>query len=139
MENVLKRVRPKRVGPGRTKFEGWSRMCIPVRRFEIQHVAKPNVGERKPAVVKALVTLSLHHFEGKFRDDWEKLRKHDVIFLMHVEYASLSPSRDWAGQCTVWGCVLCHLSGVLCVRVCVCVYVHACLRLFVCVCVCVCV
>jgi hypothetical protein len=87
--DAVARVNPKYEFGGKTVFEGWSRMALPVQIFKcvcsfffffsfeiliggsyrITHVAKPRVGENKPAEVKAEVTVSLQNFQrGPIRE-----------------------------------------------------------------------
>lgn len=53
----MKRVNGRRDNEGNTHFAGWSRMALPVKGFTIATVAKPNIGENRPAEVVAEVTL----------------------------------------------------------------------------------
>ena len=38
-------------------FKGWARMALPLQAFNVVEVCKPNVGQNKPASVKADVLL----------------------------------------------------------------------------------
>lgn len=62
IEDVVKRVNGRRDYDGGVHFEGWSRMALPVKGFNITTVAKPNIGENKPAKVIAEVCLLNNHF-----------------------------------------------------------------------------
>lgn len=46
---------------------------------------KANVGEYKPKMVRAEVGITLHHLNGRIRQEWEDLRRHDVIFLITLQ------------------------------------------------------
>ena len=46
-------------------------------------MAKPNIGERRPARVRADVTVNLS-VRPEVKAEWEGLRKHDVCFLVTV-------------------------------------------------------
>ena len=48
-----------------------------------RQVAKPNIGERRPARVRADVTVNLS-VRPEVKAEWEGLRKHDVCFLVTV-------------------------------------------------------
>lgn len=57
-------------------------MALPIKEFTLLQVAKPNLGETKPAQVLAEVQYSLHSFRGQIRDEWDSIKVHDVIFLV---------------------------------------------------------
>lgn len=38
-------------------FKGWARMALPLQAFNVVEVRKPNVGQNKPASVKADILL----------------------------------------------------------------------------------
>ena len=46
-------------------------------------VAKPNIGEKQPSRVRADVTVNLS-VRDNVKTEWEKIRKHDVCFLITV-------------------------------------------------------
>ena len=64
---------------------GWARMALPVHGLSVTEVAKPNLGERVPALVHAEVKVDLGTFSGDMRDEWEELREHDVLFLVSAK------------------------------------------------------
>jgi len=55
IEDCVKRVDGRRDFDGNTHFQGWSRMALPVKSFTVATVAKPNIGENRPAQVIAEV------------------------------------------------------------------------------------
>jgi intron-binding protein aquarius len=57
LEDVLRRVNPRKTDGGQTEFTGWARMALPIRKFSITKVAKPNLGETQPAYVAAEVCI----------------------------------------------------------------------------------
>jgi len=61
-------------------------MALPILRFDITHVAKPNVGENHPAEVLAEVAYVLPNDTHGIRSEWESLRTHDVVFLLAIQY-----------------------------------------------------
>lgn len=69
-------------------------------------MAKPNVGEKSPASVRAEITLNIGK-RGDIRSEWEALRKHDVCFLVTCRYANgeTAPTRSEisSGQTTITG------------------------------------
>ncbi|CAF0926502.1 unnamed protein product [Adineta ricciae] len=62
-------------------FGGWSRMAQPITNFTIVEVGKANIGESHPSRVRADVTLVLST-RNDIKREWEKLRKHDICFLI---------------------------------------------------------
>eukprot|EP00794_Sanderia_malayensis_P020018 gene20018-21979_t len=82
--DAVKRLKPWKNEVGRTEFAGWARMALPIRGFTIIQVAKPNISESRPAVVKADITVTLST-SPHIRNEWEGLRKHDVGFLVCID------------------------------------------------------
>ncbi|GMS80067.1 hypothetical protein PENTCL1PPCAC_2242, partial [Pristionchus entomophagus] len=82
VQDVLFRMKPwLHETNGNCVWGGWARMALAIDQFTIVEVAKPLVGEKSPAVVKADLQLNI----GKrmdIRGEWESLRKHDVLFLV---------------------------------------------------------
>ena len=64
-------------------FNGWARMAQPITSFSIVEVAKPNIGEKQPSRVRADVSVTLS-VRDNVKDEWEKLRRHDVCFLITI-------------------------------------------------------
>ncbi len=83
IEDAITRLKPWRPDDGQVVFNGWARMAQPITSFSIVEVAKPNIGEKQPARVRADVTVNLS-VKDSVKSEWEKLRKHDVCFLLTV-------------------------------------------------------
>ncbi|EON65364.1 hypothetical protein W97_04602 [Coniosporium apollinis CBS 100218] len=83
MEDVIKRLQP-RVGGGVTRFDGFSKMALPIGKPAIIDVAPAKVGEVAPASVRAEVTLDVSRLSHAVRLEWESLRQDDVVFLLAV-------------------------------------------------------
>ena len=66
-----------------TVLGGWARMATAVLNFSIVEVAKPNIGYSCPSSVRADVTVNLST-RREIREEWEGIRKHDVMFLVTV-------------------------------------------------------
>jgi intron-binding protein aquarius len=62
---------------------GWARMALPLNTCSIVEVAKPRIGEKAPAIVRADIGLTLPK-RGDLRAEWETLRRHDACFLLTV-------------------------------------------------------
>ncbi|CAL2047573.1 unnamed protein product [Caenorhabditis brenneri] len=82
LEDVLFRMKPfQHESRNETVFAGWAKMALPIDHFQITEVAKPLVGEKSPAVVRAVVTVNIGRRQD-IRQEWENLRRHDVCFLV---------------------------------------------------------
>lgn len=84
IEDTVKRTQPKKQGMI-TKFEGFSRMAIPITKPAIIDVALPKVGEQHPAKVEAEIALDVSRLTPNIRREWETLRPHDIVYLVAVE------------------------------------------------------
>lgn len=61
-------------------------MATRVASFTIVEVARPAVGDTKPASVTAELTYDLAGFRRfDVRDEWDELKEHDVVFLLSVQ------------------------------------------------------
>jgi intron-binding protein aquarius len=81
----IERLQPRLNSENETVFTGWARMAIPLYSFSIVKVKKPNIGEAKPAEVKANIVVDLSAFQGVVRQEWDNIREHDVMFLLCVQ------------------------------------------------------
>ncbi|KAK4985364.1 hypothetical protein LTR66_008202 [Elasticomyces elasticus] len=84
MEDTVKRVQPRRAG-AEIRFEGFSRMALPIAKPAIVEVVPPKVGDVAPAQVKAEIILDVSRLNPGIRKDWESLRSDDVVFLLAVQ------------------------------------------------------
>lgn len=50
----------------------------------LQQVQKPNIGEDKPASVRADITFDTKGLRGAIRSEWDELKQHDVVFVLTV-------------------------------------------------------
>ncbi|KAI8377897.1 aquarius, isoform CRA_c [Radiomyces spectabilis] len=86
MEDVVKRLSPRLTYPDRvTEFAGWARMAVPIESFQIVDVARPHLGEDKPAHVHADVSFNVGRYTETLRREWDSMRKHDVLFLLTIQ------------------------------------------------------
>lgn len=83
MEDTIKRLQPRRQA-GSIKFDGFSRMAIPISKPAIIETLPPKVGEVQPAEVKAEIILDVGRLQPGVRREWESLRQDDVVFLLAV-------------------------------------------------------
>ncbi|KAF2133417.1 P-loop containing nucleoside triphosphate hydrolase protein [Dothidotthia symphoricarpi CBS 119687] len=93
MEDVIKRVKPKGKGVS-TKFDGFSRMSIPIMKPGVVDVAPSKVGEEHPAYVRAEIILDVSRLQLPVRKEWDSLRTDDVVFLLAVEGKEDVPMRN---------------------------------------------
>lgn len=84
MEDVIKRLQPKVAGTS-TRFNGFSRMALPISKVAIIDVAPARVGEEHPAYVRAEIILDVSRLNYSVRREWESLRPDDVVFLLAVQ------------------------------------------------------
>lgn len=89
LEDTIKRLQPRRQGTT-TRFDGFSRMAIPISKPAIIDTALPNVGEDVSAEVKVEVILDVSRLQPGLRREWESLRPEDVVFLLAVHPAEKS-------------------------------------------------
>ncbi|OAD06901.1 hypothetical protein MUCCIDRAFT_137824 [Mucor lusitanicus CBS 277.49] len=86
VEDVVKRLSPRLTYPDRkTEFAGWARMAVPIQDFNIVDVGEANLGESKPSRVRADVGFDVQKYTQTIRNEWDNLRKHDVLFLLTIE------------------------------------------------------
>ncbi|OBT51151.1 hypothetical protein VE04_09033 [Pseudogymnoascus sp. 24MN13] len=90
IEDTLKRLRPQTSRTGETKFDGFSKMALPISKPAILEVVPPLVGETKPAAVKAEIALDVSRLAENIRREWESLRPDDVVFLLAINLSDRS-------------------------------------------------
>ena len=78
-------MKPRLGEDGATAFTGWARMAVGIRSFTVTEVAKPALGQTKPAEVKAEVEIDLRQYSGAIRAEWEQVHEHDVLFLVTIQ------------------------------------------------------
>ncbi|KAI2792170.1 RNA helicase aquarius [Penicillium oxalicum] len=90
MELVVKRMQPKAGRDGLVKFDGFSRMAIPISKPAIIEVAPAKVGSPNPAFVRAEIAIEVGRLAENVRKEWDSLRPDDVIYLLAVQTPSPS-------------------------------------------------
>ena len=94
----MQRLQPRRQMSGATQFRGWARMALPVQQLKLYKVGKPFLGEARPSEVRAECTVSLSGTRHEVAEEWDQLRKHDVVFLLTLEApadASMDEDSPW--------------------------------------------
>ena len=93
LEETIKRLQPMSVPTGGgVRFDGLSKMAIPISKPGILEVGPLKIGYDVPAHVRAEITLDVAGLADNVRLEWESLRPQDVIFLMAVK-----PEKDSLG------------------------------------------
>ncbi|SMR48831.1 unnamed protein product [Zymoseptoria tritici ST99CH_1E4] len=89
LEDTVKRLQPRK-GGGVTRFDGFSRMAIPISKPAVVDAMPPRVGETTPAEVKVEIILDVSRLQPGLRREWESLRPDDTVFLLalHPEETS---------------------------------------------------
>ncbi|KAK9707723.1 hypothetical protein K7432_010019 [Basidiobolus ranarum] len=99
IEDAVKRLAPKLVYPEqKTEFTGWARMAIPIESFSIVDIAKPKLGDNKPAKVSADVTFKTGRYTPSIREEWNTLRQHDILFLLTIQATKESHDKPVDGK-----------------------------------------
>ncbi|KAI8336492.1 DEAD helicases superfamily protein [Blakeslea trispora] len=120
IEDVVKRMAPRLTYPDRkTEFAGWARMAVTIDDMTITDVGQPNLGEEKPSFVQADIRFQLGRFTNTIRQEWDTLRKHDVLFLVSIEATEDSSEklkededfRQHYGIKSIRGCEITHILG----------------------------
>ncbi|WPH02176.1 Hypothetical protein R9X50_00503100 [Acrodontium crateriforme] len=96
LEDTIKRLQPRRQG-AIMRFDGFSKMAIPINKPAIIEALPPRVGEEHPAEVKVEVILDVSKLQPGLRREWEALRQNDVVYLIALNSAD-SPMKPMNGH-----------------------------------------
>ena len=89
LEDVIERVHPLFDKKGNfDKFEGWARMAVPIRMFKILSIKQAEIGKMHPSEIIAEIEISLNGVQQQIKNEWDKLKKYDVLFLVLFENKS---------------------------------------------------
>ncbi|KAL1836269.1 hypothetical protein VTJ49DRAFT_5377 [Mycothermus thermophilus] len=94
IEDALVRIKPETNRAGVTGFSGFSRMALPIQKPPILEVVPPLVGDDRPSLVRAEITIDLRKLAPHIRKEWESLRPDDVIFLLAVDAVKPKPTTN---------------------------------------------
>ena len=90
LEDAVKRLQPKSApNEAGVRFDGASRMALPIPKPGILEVGPLQVGQDVPSHVRAEITLDISRLAESVRKEWESLKPHDVVFL-----AAVKPEKD---------------------------------------------
>jgi intron-binding protein aquarius len=82
LEDTISRMHPQFDDRGRfVEFDGWARMGIPITKFMILTVKPALIGKLNPKEIIAEVEFHLNGVQIGIKNEWDKLKKHDVLFL----------------------------------------------------------
>lgn len=107
MESVVRRMRPRSgTDQSSLRYDGFSKMAVPIPKPAIIEVSQPQVGSAKPAFVRAEIMLDMGRLNDNMRAEWDNLRPNDVVFLLSVKAHDQSsqsmnghtiprPDQDW--------------------------------------------
>ena len=84
LEDTIKRLQPRR-GGGIVRFDGFSRMAIPIPKPAVIETVAPRVGETVPAEVKVEIILDVSRLQPGLRKEWESLRSDDTVYLLALQ------------------------------------------------------
>ncbi|ORX52031.1 P-loop containing nucleoside triphosphate hydrolase protein [Hesseltinella vesiculosa] len=85
VEDAVKRLGPRLTYPERTiEWSGWARMALPINAFSVVDVARPDLGKSAPSRVVGEVNFSVDSYTKVLRDEWDSLRRHDIVFLLTI-------------------------------------------------------
>jgi len=83
IQDVIERIHPVFDSKGSLKdFDGWSRMAIPIKSFKILVSKKPKIGKKYSEEIIADIEYSLNGIQPHIRNEWDKIKKHDILFLI---------------------------------------------------------
>jgi intron-binding protein aquarius len=89
IEDTVKRLQPRKAGTA-TKFDGFSKMAIPITKPAVIDVAPAKVSELHPSKVEVEVTLDVGRLGPNIRREWETLRSGDIVFLVSIQVEDAS-------------------------------------------------
>ncbi|MCJ1472770.1 hypothetical protein MMC13_001419 [Lambiella insularis] len=85
MEDSIKRLQPRTSGiKGTVRFDGFSKMALPITKPAILEVAPPKVGSDEPAYVRAEITLETNQLASHIQNEWDSLLPEDIVYLLGV-------------------------------------------------------
>mmetsp|Transcript_24668 Transcript_24668/g.74027 ORF Transcript_24668/g.74027 Transcript_24668/m.74027 type:complete len:1168 (-) Transcript_24668:95-3598(-) len=89
VHEAIRRLKPRNNASGSTSFTGWSRFATECT-CSVMQTTKPTLKKAYSAGVFCNITVDLASFGNRgvpLREEWEQLRKHDIIFLLSITAA----------------------------------------------------
>ncbi|KAI0024915.1 P-loop containing nucleoside triphosphate hydrolase protein [Xylariomycetidae sp. FL0641] len=97
ISDAVRRLRPEARNSGETAFPGFSKMALAIPRPSILEVVPPLVGDDKPSLVRAEISLDLRRVAEHVRREWDSLRPDDVLFLVEVDASNIKAITNGKG------------------------------------------
>ncbi|KAI9683087.1 MAG: hypothetical protein M1829_005878 [Trizodia sp. TS-e1964] len=95
IEDTITRIRPKiKQSTEGTKFEGFTKMALPISKTLILEVVPPRVGSDHPALVRAEVSFDISRLPEGILKGWDSLRPDDVVFLIAANPLDISETTE---------------------------------------------
>ncbi|KAF4783399.1 intron-binding protein aquarius [Colletotrichum scovillei] len=85
VESAIRRLRPESRRPGETSFQGFSKMALPTTKPSILEVVPALVGDDKPSLVRAEISIDVRRLNDGIKREWDSLRPDDVVFLLAIQ------------------------------------------------------
>ncbi|KAK1659407.1 intron-binding protein aquarius [Colletotrichum godetiae] len=85
VESAIRRLRPESRRPGETSFQGFSKMALPTSKPSILEVVPALVGDDKPSLVRAEISIDVRRLNDGIKREWDSLRPDDVVFLLAIQ------------------------------------------------------
>lgn len=85
VESAIRRLRPESRRPGETSFQGFSKMALPTTKPSILEVVPAFVGDDKPSLVRAEISIDVRRLNDGIKREWDSLRPDDVVFLLAIQ------------------------------------------------------
>ena len=57
-------------------------MAVPIKAFKVLSAKKPNIGKKFSEEIFADVEYSLGGIQSHIKSEWDKIKKHDILFLI---------------------------------------------------------
>ncbi|KAK4956868.1 hypothetical protein LTR10_006397 [Elasticomyces elasticus] len=95
--SVLKTLSP-RMGGGVLRWDGFSKMAIPITKPAVISTLPAEVGEEAPAEVQVEVSLDVSKLQEGVRREWEELRQGEVVYLVGVQPVEKEKKGEAKGQ-----------------------------------------
>ncbi|KAF2153762.1 P-loop containing nucleoside triphosphate hydrolase protein [Myriangium duriaei CBS 260.36] len=84
IQDTVRRLQPRRAG-ATIRFDGFSKMAIPISKPAVVDTTAARVGEAHPSMVQVEISLDVSRFQPGVRKEWESLRTDDVVYLVAVQ------------------------------------------------------
>ncbi|CAK7201249.1 hypothetical protein SEUCBS139899_003952 [Sporothrix eucalyptigena] len=101
IEAAVRRVMAEVGSAGETVLKSTYKVAIPIQKLSIAQVVPPLVGEDKPSLVKADVSIDFRLAKDYVRRAWETLRPDDAVFLIAVNASKRKPTTTANGGANV--------------------------------------